>query len=271
VHPKAHKLSSTRLLAHGLSALVKATAGLFGQRRALKVLGHVRYLLMSHVRLSIGAQSIRLVVLDRQGAYWAGQGTSSEPETCRWIDGFAADEVLYDVGANIGLYSLYAASSGCRCVAVEPNPFSFEALIRNTLLNQLEGRIVPLCLALGDGEGLVRLGIVSDQSGAVGSTLAEAADKRTQLAAIVTRLDDLVGIADMPFPNHIKIDVDGIEDLVLKGGRATLSDPRVKSLLIEVCARVPEDERALVEGMKACGLVLSEAECSQANWVFRRL
>ncbi len=42
-----------------------------------------------------------------------------EPETLEWIDGFSANDVFWDVGANMGLYTLYAASKGTQVLAFE--------------------------------------------------------------------------------------------------------------------------------------------------------
>ncbi len=47
-------------------------------------------------------------------------------------------------------------------------------------------------------------------------------------------LDDLTGRFGLPFPNHVKIDVDGIEDKIVAGASRTLEDPRLKTVLIEV-------------------------------------
>jgi FkbM family methyltransferase len=265
------RLSSTRALAHAVNFLVRTVAALLGPARALRALGHVRHLLTAQAYFAVGDRHLSLVVLDRQGAYWALQGNSSEPETRSWIDGFDDGDVLYDVGANIGLYSLYAASRrNCRCVALEPNPFSFDALIRNMLLNHLEDAIIPLCMALGDDDGLMKLGMVSDQSGSVGSTLAMSGDGRVQVAAMVTRLDSLTRMKNLPFPNHIKIDVDGIEEQVLAGGRGMLSDVRIKSVLIEISGRTPQRAAALSAHLESCGLLLSRHEGSTENWIFRR-
>jgi FkbM family methyltransferase len=226
---------------------------------------------MSRASVAVGGHVFQLSVLDRQGAYWPLVGISSEPETFRWIERFVPKDVFYDVGANIGLYSIYASiSRDCRCVALEPNPFSFDGLIRNTLLNQRQGQIIALCLAVGDDEGLFELGMVSDQSGAVGSTLAQAGDGRTKVAAMVVPLDRLVKLKGMPFPNHIKIDVDGLEESIVAGGCEVLSDIRVKSVLIEVCERTPEEVAGLRSRLEACGLTLSEAGGSRINWIFHR-
>lgn len=267
----ALKLSSTRMIAHGLNTSVRAVGSLLGHTRSLKVLGQLRYLLTSHAEVVLGDRRLRLVILDRHGSYWALDGTSSEPKTIGWINGFAADDVFYDIGANVGLYSLYASlHRHCRCVALEPNPFSFDALIRNMLLNQLQGRITALCLAAAQHDGITALGFVSDQSGAIGSTLTDRNGAGARIDAMVTRLDTLVQLNHIPFPNHIKIDVDGIEDLVVAGALSTLGDNRVRSLLIEVCDGPPERLAKLNACLHECGLTHSEHQSSTSNWVFNR-
>ena len=47
-------------------------------------------------------------------------------------------------------------------------------------------------------------------------------------------IDNFVETFDPPFPNHIKIDVDGIEDRIVKGAERTLADPRLKSVSVEL-------------------------------------
>lgn len=142
--------------------------------------------------------------------------------------------------------------------------------MRNILLNGLESKITPLCLALGNEKGLFELGISSDQSGAVGCTLAQHGDSRTQVMTMVTRLDDLVELDNIPYPNHIKIDVDGIEDLVLAGAQTVLSDSRVKPVMMEIYDRTPEQIVALRSDLEARGLFVSEKDSSHLNWIFRR-
>ena len=51
----------------------------------------------------------------RRDTFW-----EKEPETIAWIDDMEPGEILFDVGANIGIYTLYAASRGVRVIAIEP-------------------------------------------------------------------------------------------------------------------------------------------------------
>ena len=70
---------------------------------------------------------------------------TKEPETLEWIDGFNSTRkiILWDIGANIGLYSIYAAlkHSNCEIVSFEPSTSNLRTLSRNISINNLEDRI----------------------------------------------------------------------------------------------------------------------------------
>ena len=65
--------------------------------------------------------------------------TTKEPETLDWIDSLNHNEVLYDVGANLGIYSIYAAikHKNLKVYAIEPSVYNLELLQRNIVLNNL--------------------------------------------------------------------------------------------------------------------------------------
>ncbi|HEY5918287.1 MAG TPA: hypothetical protein VIU13_12820, partial [Chryseolinea sp.] len=50
---------------------------------------------------------------------------TKEPETLDWIDKFKKDEILFDIGGNIGVYSMYAGKKGARVYAFEPESQNF--------------------------------------------------------------------------------------------------------------------------------------------------
>jgi FkbM family methyltransferase len=81
------------------------------------------------------------------------RGCAKEPWTVQWIEGWIQpDEVLYDIGANVGAYSLVAALSPAvraRVVAVEPGYPTFAALSDNVVRNRAQGRVTALPVALG--------------------------------------------------------------------------------------------------------------------------
>src|SRR3990172_8514357 len=104
------RLSSTRLLAHALAGSIKGTSRLLDEGRRKKLLGHLHRLLMPVAKVKVGGHSLSLVVPDRGAAYWTQSGIDCEPETINWIGSFDRGSFFFDVGANVGLFSLYAAA-----------------------------------------------------------------------------------------------------------------------------------------------------------------
>ena len=84
---------------------------------------------------------------------------TKEPETIQWIDDNLSfkpkTDLIIDVGANIGIYSLYAA--GVNCVvpvfAIEPVSTTYDELLRNIASNQREEQILGFCVALSHQMG----------------------------------------------------------------------------------------------------------------------
>lgn len=165
---------------------------------------------------------------------------AGEPETLRWIDGFVQDgEVFWDIGANIGVYTLYAAlRPGVGVFAFEPGAASFAALVRNLELNGMGDRVQAYCLAFDETTRLDSLHMMN--TGAGHSTHAFGRKETTfgafspafSQAAPGFSIDDFRHIFGLRRPDHVKLDVDGLEDRILKGGRKTLDG--VKTVLVEV-------------------------------------
>ncbi len=89
-----------------------------------------------------------------------------EPETLEWIDGIPWGEVLWDIGANIGLYTCYAAKArGCRVVAFEPSIFNLELLARNISLNGLTSKATIIPLPLTDALTVSTLNMTTTEWG----------------------------------------------------------------------------------------------------------
>src|SRR5262249_9861110 len=91
-----------------------------------------------------------------------------EPETIDWIDGFEPPCTFWDVGANVGIYALYAAlRPGVSVVAFEPSAASYAALCRNIEANRLDQQIQAFCLALGGHTQLGSLNMTATFPGSV--------------------------------------------------------------------------------------------------------
>lgn len=186
----------------------------------------------------------------------------SEPWTVEWIENWVKPgEVFYDIGANVGAYTLVAAlspASQARVVAFEPVALNYAALTENVVLNDASDRITPLPVALDDSTRLETLHLRILDAGGARHSLggADGAEAAVHPQPVLTfRLDDLVEQMGLPQPAHMKIDVDGSELAVLRGASTTLADPGLRSVLCELDHEVADDIVALLD---ATGLPLHE-------------
>ena len=68
--------------------------------------------------------------------------------TIKWINGFKKNEIFWDIGSNIGIYSLYASKKKVKVFAFEPSPINFHVLTKNIFFNQQSKNISPHCVCL---------------------------------------------------------------------------------------------------------------------------
>jgi len=170
---------------------------------------------------------------------------AKEPETIEWIHTFFQDgDVYYDIGANVGAYALVAAKhfkGKVRVYAFEPGFPTFKQLCTNIVLNDCQECIVPLQVALSDRTALQVLNYSSLLPGGALHALGAAVDYKgdrfqpaVRQPVLAFALDDLIKYFDLPFPTHIKLDVDGTELSILRGTGNVLSHGALKSVLIEI-------------------------------------
>jgi FkbM family methyltransferase len=187
---------------------------------------------------------------------------SKEPETLDWIDAMSGDGVLFDVGANIGLYTLYAARrhAALRVAAFEPEYSNLHLLRDNVITNRVDPQVMIYPVALGAANGLSYLHVQDLHPGAAlhtvsGDHLTTTRTERPVVAregVVEMTLDafcEQAGVA----PTCMKIDVDGNETNVLDGAARTLSSPAFRSLLIEMPAD-PAQHAACTACLERAGL-----------------
>lgn len=193
---------------------------------------------------------------------------TKEPETLEWIDALLEGSVVWDVGANVGLYSCYAAKKrNCRVFAFEPSVFNLELLARNIFCNDLVRQITIVPLPLSDNLAISTLNMTSTEWGGALSSFGQSYghDGKTmkrvfELPTVGITMVDAVELLKIPQPDYIKIDVDGIEHLILGSGRSVLLG--VKSVLVEINDEFKEQYNGAAECLRAAGLVLVEKEHS---------
>jgi FkbM family methyltransferase len=189
---------------------------------------------------------------------------SKEPETIEWIDRFDADTVFWDIGANVGLYSLYAAlRPNMTVLAFEPAAPNYYVLNRNIELNRMEGKVRAFSLAFSDTTRLDSLFLISSECGTALHRLGQAKDWQgrdfvpsLKQGTIGFSVDDFVERFQPPFPNYLKIDVDGLEGRIVQGAVKTLSDHRIRSVLVELDTGQVQLCERVIGALKAAGLAL---------------
>jgi FkbM family methyltransferase len=165
---------------------------------------------------------------------------NKEPFTVEWLHSLPAGEVLYDIGANVGVLSLIAAlrpQGAMRVVALEPSAATFAVLCSNLALNEVGDQIVPLPVLLGERTELGRFGYSDLDAGTAlhaGGGEEVVRDVVFWQPMLTFALDDLVEQFGLPHPERIKLDVDGAELTVLRGARKLLADPRLKAVFSEL-------------------------------------
>lgn len=195
-----------------------------------------------------------------------------EPWTLEWIAEFKPDDILVDCGANVGMYTIWAAATRrARVYAFEPESQNYALLNRNIRLNNLGGLVKAYCMGLSDASGLFDLHMADLRVGGSCHSVGEALDFKHEplntrfiQGCIAETLDSLVAKGTVPVPTHIKIDVDGFEPKVVAGARATLANPAVRTVLIEVNQNLA-DHRTLVGELNDMGLRHDPAQVQRAE------
>lgn len=200
----------------------------------------------------------------------AGHYDNKEPDTLDWIDQhFNEGDTLYDIGANIGQYSLYAAkclNGNAQILTFEPEALNFAKLNRNIVLNNLGQTITAYPIAVSNTTRIDHFYSKAFKTGAALHALgrpitqgAKAFEPQNRQGIMAVSLDDLTGKFGLPFPTHIKVDVDGLEDQLIEGTTNTLKDPRLKTFLIEVYMH-GNIAKKILEAFTTSGFTLSNAD-----------
>lgn len=235
-----------------------------------------------------GNTTVRYSVPSRMALWRVETLRTKEPETIEWIESLGPGEVLVDIGANVGLYSIWAAATrGTKVFAFEPESQNFALLNRNIQLNSLGEKVIAWCAAISDESRFDRLFLNSATIGDSCHSFGTRVDFRLQprsfpfvQGCFSTSLDQLVSTGAIPVPNHIKVDVDGFEHKVIAGMKAVLTHPNLRSVLIEINTNLAE-HLAIVDEFASRGFGYSTEQVTRsrvsdgpfagvANYLFRR-
>lgn len=196
---------------------------------------------------------------------------TKEPETLKWIDGFEDKSVFLDVGANVGLYSIYAAVKKQSYVyAFEPSFFNLEFLVRNIYINRLVDCVNVIPIALNNSIGINNFHLTTTEWGGALSTFEQSYDDSGNemkpdfiYKTLGFDLDTIVNQLKIKKIDYIKIDVDGLEHLILAGAINTLKN--IKEVLIEINDNFSEQRKVSNEILVELGFQLDQKVYTEKN------
>lgn len=177
-----------------------------------------------------------------------------EPTTLPWLETFAPSDVFWDVGANVGMYTVYAAvRSKCKVFAFEPESLNYAELNKNIHLNGIDDRVRAYCCGISNRSRLETLYLSTFANafshhdcgenrweGPV-TRLGPSADARPKQGIMALSLDDVFHAKWIDSPTHIKIDVDGLEWQVVAGAEDLIEDcATLKTVLVETDFKLPK-------------------------------
>lgn len=243
--------SFSKLLGVGGAHAFRAITRLLGRRTGTRAAAHAAAKLAPIVEIESSRGTLRFRCGSARAAALALGFHDHEPDTRRWMDEYLKPgDVLWDIGANIGLYTLYASlMPGVRVVAFEPLSSTFALLAQNIALNGAGERATPICLALSKASGLLPFYLASAEAATAMHALGAPENVRGRFEpagkqmVISMRADEFARQMSLPAPDHVKIDVDGHEPQVLEGMGELLA--QVKTVWIEVEAQAGEIEALL--------------------------
>jgi FkbM family methyltransferase len=176
--------------------------------------------------------------IERRTRLWSCR---KEPETVEWLHKILVDGgVLYDIGANVGAYSLIAGrlvqKKGGAVYAFEPGYRTYANLVDNVMFNGLGDVIVPLPFAANSVTALVRFGYSETSAGSAnhGGLMDGKVPSVANQSLVGCSLDDSVRLFALRPPTCMKIDVDGGEAAVLRGATNLLNGSVLNDILIEI-------------------------------------
>ena len=202
--------------------------------------------------------------------YWRAKTFfSKEPETIKWISEFENKSMFWDIGANVGLYSIFAAKEmNSEVFSFEPSVFNLEVLAKNININKLNDRITILPISLSEVTKISDFNMSNIEMGGSISSFSENYKHDGKNLETIFKYKtlgisgyDLIKLFQLKQPKYLKIDVDGIEHLILLGMKNFLKD--AISILVEVDMRFISQKEKISTCLKNFNFELIATEQSK--------
>jgi FkbM family methyltransferase len=161
-----------------------------------------------------------------------------KPVVRKLLDELYTNDVVWDIGANIGTFSCIMGISlnGGQIICFEPYPPNIDSLEKNLKKNSIDAKIIPVALSDTDNTTSFHA-IYADeagtQQGSIASNYADVDDIKETVEVNCTTGDQLVSEDEVPIPDVVKIDVEGAGVEVIDGMVETLASPNCRLIVVE--------------------------------------
>lgn len=196
--------------------------------KSISIRGQYSFTLEGHT-VTFSAPTPTMIKRNRQ------RFKTEKKELRDFLNEIEEDDIIYDVGANTGLYTLFAAKA-CpdgEIVAFEPYPPNLGLLKQDVARNQLQN-VEIVNMALSDSVGSIGFSQPDEDNVGYGSSTIETNGFEGTIKVPTTTGDQLIADGEIPTPNVVKIDVEGAEPLVLEGLKKALSAPSCRTVYCEI-------------------------------------
>ncbi len=247
----------------------------------------------SYTSISILNKEISFFIPNELTTYRVNTFFTKEPETLEWIDNFKNDQeiVFWDIGSNIGLYSIYSALKykNIKIYSFEPSSSNLRILSRNISINNLQDKIFINQFPLTDKDHGHQLMMESNfrEGGALhsfGKNLnfeGKKMDINNNYVIYGFSINYLIKNLNYKVPNYLKIDVDGQEHFILKSADEILKNQNLKSILVEINENYIEQLKdiemimskfnfKIIKKLQSKHVNLSEPFKNSYNYIFSR-
>jgi len=201
---------------------------------------------------------------------------TKEPETINWIKDFKLNNnlkeiIFWDIGANIGVYSIYASifHKRIKVFSFEASTSNLRCLSRNISINRLNNKIKICQIPLTNKKNVfLEMKEKNFTEGSAISTFGEdfdfkgekILDSKNNYSLFGTNINTLLEDKVLEIPNYIKIDVDGIEHLILEGASKFLSNKDLRGISVELNENFSTQYQESIHLLKNCGFLLTSNE-----------
>lgn len=228
--------------------------------------------LIFNIKDKASNKNIKFSIYNNATLWRANTLFEKEPVTIEWIRNFEPNSIFFDVGANVGVFSIFAALVSESIVySFEPEANNFLLLMENSLINDLSNKINAYQVGISDNDTFTNLYLSEFDKGRshhmVGEELdpdLKKTDKIIKQGIFSTSLDKLMNVWSFPAPNYLKIDVDGIEYKIIDGAKKLLLNKDLKSILIEINPLRTQDKK-IIDILENCGFKYDKKQVNLAK------